>query len=104
MGMIMQVVIGGLISSMGTFVGRILASLGMGYITFQGVDMTLTWIRNGIASGMSGLPSDVLAILSAFKAGEGVAVLLSALAIRMTIDGMTSDRFRKLTTMPGEAT
>lgn len=104
MPVIMNVVIGGLVSAMGTFVGRILASLGMGYITYQGVEMTLTWVRNGISSGMAGLPADVLAILSAFKAGEGVAVLLSALAIRMTIDGMTSDRFRKLTTMPGEST
>lgn len=104
MPVIMNVLIGGLVSAMGTFVGRILASLGMGYITYQGVDMMLTWVRNGISSGMAGLPADVLSILSAFKAGEGVSVLLSALAIRMTIDGMTSGRFRKLTTMPGVST
>lgn len=88
--------IGGLIQAAGTLVGRVLISLGIGYVSFTGVDASLTWLRQTIAAQWSGLPAQTMAVASALQLGSGVSVILSAIAARLVLEGMTSGTVKRM--------
>jgi len=82
--------IGGLVQAAGSFVGRVLISLGFGYVAYTGMDTSLNWLKSQIASSFSGFAAQSMAVLSAMNAGSGIAVLVSALGVRMLLDGLSS--------------
>lgn len=88
--------IGGLIQAAGTLVGRVLISLGIGYVSFTGVDASLAWLRQMIAAQWSGLPAQTMAVASALQLGSGVSVVLSAIAARLVLEGMTSGVIKRM--------
>lgn len=88
--------IGGLISAMGTLVGRVLVSLGIGYVTYSGLNASLDWLRAQIAGSFAGFSADAMSVLSALQVGAGVSVVLSALAARLVVSGLTSDTVKKM--------
>ena len=61
---IISILVGALVSATGTIVGRVLVSLGFGYVTYEGVQLVLTWVKNGISQSILALPPDVVSILS----------------------------------------
>jgi len=82
--------IGGLIQAAGSLVGSVLISLGIGYVAYQGLDTSLSWLGTQIAGSTSGLGAQAMAVLSALQVGSGLSVLLSALAARLVLNGLTS--------------
>ncbi len=82
--------LGGFSAAMGTLVGRVLLSLGIGYVSFTGVDVAITWAKNQFLSGMSGLPADAIGIANTMKLGVCVSMLLAALTTRLVLSGLTS--------------
>jgi len=102
MPLIISMLIGALVRAVGTIVGKVLLSLGFGYVSYQGIQMALDWVKDGITQSILALPPDVISILSTLKFGQGIGVIMSAFAVRMTLDGLSSDQFRKLTQMPGQ--
>lgn len=88
--------LGGLIQAAGTLVGRVLISLGFGYVTFTGLDASLEWVKSQIAASMGGLPAQALAVLSGAGVGAAVSIVVSAVAARMLLDGLTSGTMKKL--------
>jgi hypothetical protein len=88
--------IGGLIQAAGSLVGSVLISLGIGYVAYQGLDTSLNWLRDQIAGSVSGLAAQSMAVLSALNAGAGISILISALAARLVVDGLTSGTLKKM--------
>lgn len=89
--------IGGLIQATGSLVGRGLISLGFGYVAYTGMDTSLTWLRTQIASSFAPFSGNTLAVLSALQVGSALSVLLSALGVRLLLDGLsTGGAIRKL--------
>lgn len=88
--------LGGLIDIAGTLVGRILISLGIGYVTYTGLDTSLSWLRTQIVASFSGMDAQTLAVLSSLKVASGLSVLLSALSARLVLNGMTGGAIRKM--------
>lgn len=82
--------LGGLIQAAGTLVGRVLLSLGFGYVAYTGMDTSLDWLRTQITQSFSGFGSQSMAVLSALNAGSGIAVLISALGVRLLLDGLSA--------------
>lgn len=87
--------VGGFIQAAGTMVGRVMIALGFTYITYSGLDSSFGWIKNQIAAEFGGLPAQALAVLSAARVGSAVAVVMSAIAARMVLNGLV-DGARKL--------
>lgn len=96
MANLLLVLVGFFQNAIGTFVGKVLISLGIGYVTYSGLDTSLDWLRGQIAANFSALPSEVLQILSALKVGSGLSILLSALAARMFLDGVSGGSITKM--------
>lgn len=80
--------IAALAGAVGTFVGRVLISLGLGYITYQGVDTGIGWARDQVFAKLMGLPADVIGMLGVLQVGTSVSILASALVVRATISGL----------------
>lgn len=88
--------IGGLVQAAGTLVGRILVSLGFGYVAFTGVDTGITWARDSLLTAVGALPANAIAVAATMKLGTAVSILTSALAARMLLQGLTGGTLRRL--------
>jgi hypothetical protein len=88
--------VGALVQAAGTLVGRVLLSLGIGYVSYTGIDTSLAWLRQTIAAQWSGLPSQTLAVASAMQLGSGVSVIMSAFAARLVLEGLTSGVMKRM--------
>lgn len=87
---------GALLSMVGTLVGRVLVSLGIGYVTYTGIDSAITWSKSVFLSGMSGLPAAAVGIAGTMKIGVCVSMLLSALTARLVLAGLTSGSIKRM--------
>lgn len=90
--------IGGmLINIAGSLVGQVLISLGIAAVTYTGVDTVLSTLKTNALQALTGLPADLVGLLSYMQVGVAISIVSSAIAVRMGINGMTGavTRFRK---------
>lgn len=87
---------GGLISVLGTVVGRVLLSLGIGYASFTAVDTSIAFAKAQFLTGLAGLPATALGIMAVLKIGTCVSMLTSALLMRLTLGGMAAGTIRRM--------
>jgi len=89
-------IVGALIQIAGTLVGKVLLSLGIGYVTYTGVDTGISWAKAQVVANMSGLPADALQIVGVLKVGTAISILSSALVARALLAGLTSGSFKRM--------
>lgn len=89
---------GGFIRIAGSVVGQVLINLGIAVVTYQGVDTALEQLKTGALDAFSGLPPDLVALLSYMQVGVAISIVSSAVAVRLGIAGMNGavKRFRKV--------
>ena len=90
--------LGGIIQVSGTIVGKVLISLGIGYVSYSGIDTAFSFARSEFLTGLSGLPADAVAMAGALKIGVCISMLLSALTVRATLGGLTSGTLKRMVT------
>ncbi len=88
---------GALIQIAGTLVGKVLLSLGIGYVTYTGVDASIVWAKAQFLSSLSGAPAAAVQLAGTMKVGVCVSMLLSAVTARLVLAGMTSGALTKMT-------
>ena len=88
MPLIIAALWGALLSIAGSLVGRVLLSLGIGYLTFTGVDASIGWAKTAFLSGLTGIPAAAVGLAGLMKVGVCVSMLLSAVTARVTLAGM----------------
>jgi len=86
---------GALIPVLGSLVGRILVSLGIGYLTFTGVDTSIGWAKASFLTNVSALPATAVGIMGLLHVGKCVSILLSAVTMRITLGG-TAGTIKKM--------
>jgi hypothetical protein len=96
MPLIIAALWGALIPMLGSMVGRVLISLGIGYVTYSGVDASFVWVKSTFLSGMSGLPAVAIGMASTLKIGVCVSMLLSALTARLVLQGLTNGVIKRM--------
>jgi Protein of unknown function (DUF2523) len=90
-------IIGGLVQAAGSLVGRVLIALGIGYITYTGVDASITWARDFLLAKMAaGLPPLAAQLAGTLKIGVCISILSSALVARMTLQGLTNGTLTRM--------
>lgn len=82
--------LGGLATAMGSMVGRVLIALGIGYVTYSGLNVLLDWIQSQIFSHLMGINSQVLGIIGVLQVGTSVNIIFSAIAARFIVGGITN--------------
>lgn len=87
--------IGGLISVTGTIVGRVLVALGVGVVTYTGVQLGIDSLLSNLDSAISGVPADILGLLGFMRVGEAMNIIISAMSARMLLNGLQGDTIKK---------
>lgn len=88
---------GMLLNIAGSLAGQVLISLGISVVTYKGMEMVLDKLVVGALQAFDGLPFELVALLSFMKVGVAINIITSAVAVRLTLSGMTGavKRFRK---------
>ena len=88
--------IGGMLLTIAaSFVGRVLASLGLSVVTFYGISNALDYLKQLIMQSLSQLPADVLQLVALMKVGTALSIVFSAMFASMLLNGLNSDTFKK---------
>jgi len=90
MPLIIAALWGALLSLVGTLVGRVLVSLGIGYVTYSGINASIAWAKAAFLAGLTGLPAAAVGLAGVMQVGTCVSMLLSAVTARMVLAGMSS--------------
>ncbi|PTU69233.1 DUF2523 domain-containing protein [Chromobacterium haemolyticum] len=69
-------------------IARILSALGVGSVTFFGVNFVMSKVRSALMGMTSGFGSDAMNILGMSGLGVCISIILSAFTIRMTLNGI----------------
>ncbi len=88
--------LGGLVSIVGSLVGRVLVALGIGYASYTGLSVLLDFLKAQVISRLAGSSAEIIAVLSLGKFDVCVNILFSALAARLVLQGLTSDTITKM--------
>jgi len=86
---------GGLGSIVSSLVGRVLVSLAIGYVTYQGVDGLLDVLKDHVFSNLNTTYPEIQAALSMLNIGKAVNVTFSAIVARNIIDGLSGGNITK---------
>lgn len=69
---------------------RFLVGAGVGVVTYTGTDLVITWLKNNAVTAFQGLPAEIVGMLALMKVGSCIAMVFSAMVMRMTLQGLTS--------------
>ena len=87
--------LGGFINIAGTLAGRVLIGLGISVITYSGLTTTFDWLTTQALASFAGLPATVIGLLAVLKVGSCISMVASAIAVRLTIEGVTGGALKK---------
>lgn len=86
---------GVLINITGSVVGQVLVSLGIGVVTYTGIDITLGWLKDEAVANIQLLDPAVVGMLGVLKVGQCISIVTSAMLARATVNGIQSGSFKK---------
>lgn len=89
---------GVLLNITASMVGRILVSLGIGVVAYKGISGSLDFLKSQVVASASGLPADVLGMLSTMKVGVCISIIFSAMLARLLVTGMSGDTVKRWVT------
>jgi len=99
MPLLMAALLGGLIQAAGSLVGRVLISLGVGFVVYQGVEVGLgtfkTQVFQYLGQGISSFPQ-IAAFLGVFQVGTCMNILFSGFTARLVLGGLTGGAIKKM--------
>ena len=96
MPLFLAALLGGLVQAASSIVGRVLIALGIGYVSYTGINALLTLIKSQVVSYLVGAPGTVVSIMGLLKIDVAVSIIFSALAARLVLQGLTSDKVTRM--------
>ena len=79
-----------------SLVGRVLVSLGISYVTYKGLDVGFTHLKDLVMAQTSGLGSRVFGMASAVGVFDCINMIFSAITARLTISGIRNGTFTRM--------
>jgi len=99
MPLFLAALLGGLYSALGSMVGKVLVSLGIGYVTYFGVNVALDFFKAEVFEKINAAGSVVPGLLyfaGVFQVGTCFNILFSAWTARLVIQGVTGGTFKRM--------
>ncbi|MBB4225608.1 DUF2523 family protein [Variovorax guangxiensis] len=76
---------GGLRYVAGSLAVQVLVGLGVGLVTYTGMDISLAYLKQQAIQALGGLPAEVIGALGYAKVGVFINIVTSAMVARMTM-------------------
>jgi hypothetical protein len=92
-------ILGGLSAAAGGLAGRVMLSLGIGYVTYQGVDLAMTALHDramGYLGSVSNFGATTAALAGVLQIGTCVEMLFAAYMSKMVLGGLTSGTIKRM--------
>ena len=67
---------------------KLLAALGIGMVSYIGINFALDQAKAQLMASMSGIPSDIAMLMGLFKFDVAINIMLSAVATRVALAGV----------------
>lgn len=80
-----RILVGLFATSIGALIGRVLIALGIGYLTFKGLDALVGYTLTQFQQSYSGLPSVISNFLSFAGVDKAVSIIGSAFTVAFSI-------------------
>lgn len=77
-----------LVQIVGSFVGKALLSLGVGYVAYKGMDLSIAFAKTKFMSSVGGFGAVTIQLMGVLNVGTAVNILCSALIARLAFKGM----------------
>jgi len=90
--------LGGLLTITGSVVGRVLIALGMGYVTYTGFDLSVTWLLDQIKSNIGSMPAEIVSFFAFMWVDKAIGLVFSAYAAALVVKLAGSTKLTKLIT------
>ena len=68
--------------------GKVLSSLGIGWLTFTGISVASNAVKNGALSAWGSLPSDIATLLALAGFDQAVGIVLGAFVAKATLSAL----------------
>lgn len=93
--MLIPAIAGGLISIAGSMVARVVVALGLGLVSYTGINAGLDYFKSTFAGAMSG-SATLAGICGTLKLDVVLSIFVAAGLARLAIAGATSGTMKKL--------
>ncbi len=77
--------IGAFAGAMGTLAGRVLIALGLGFVSYKGIDLGISALKDEAIRGMQGIPADALSLAGYLWLDKALSVIFSAVAVALSM-------------------
>jgi len=88
-GLFIPALIGALASAMGSFVGRAMIALGIGFVTYKGIDLAVDVFKQKAVDGITALPADVVSFLGYLWIDKALTIIFSSIVTALAIKGLS---------------
>lgn len=83
-----------LVSAVGPILFQALTQLGVGLVVYKGMDVAIGRLLDSAAANWSGMPGDIAAYVSVYGGNDAIAIIVGALAARITLIPLKRMRFK----------
>jgi hypothetical protein len=77
--------IGALGAAMGTLAGRVLIALGIGFVTYKGIDVGIAALKQSVITGLQGQSADIVGLLGYLWVDKALTVIFSAFTVALSM-------------------
>jgi hypothetical protein len=95
---LISALVGFLVRSVGAFVANILLSLGISFVTYQGVDLFISAMKAQFISSVTANGALFMNFIGVFQIGTAINMICSAYVARMLIAGVSGGSLTKMVT------
>lgn len=95
MPMLASIIWGAFLNIIGSVVGRALVALGLGVVTFTGVNASIDWMKGQAIAAIQTLDPQVIQLLGILKVGTFISIITSAVAVRLLLNGVQSGTMKR---------
>jgi len=93
---VIQMLWGVLAMILPSLVGRVLLALGIGFISFTGLQVSMDFLYSQIQTTLQGMPSDILSFLGFLWVDKAICALFSAFTVSLAIKTATAGVIKKM--------
>lgn len=80
---------------LGPLVKRVLTSVGIGTVSYIGINLMLDQVKGYVVSSFGGAGADTLSLLGLARVDVAINIVLSAVTARAVLAGMSSGAIKK---------
>ena len=76
---------GALATAMGSLIGRALIALGIGFVTYKGIDLGIASLKTQVVNGVNSLPADALNLVGYLWLDKALTVIFSGVVTSLSM-------------------